>query len=170
MNSSTTLSYDHTVYQDAFKIYMTQLPTVLNMAYPKKDVKYLEKLISNHQTAIFKKCFEEMGKYIGSHGVSLRNGQPDEFKIIYFLGLALHDQVIEAGYAPYDANMFMIEATWLLNEFFAKKHPNEIFSRKTLAETIMKNIKNGDWLSAYGRYGIYMLFKCQSRLISKLAL
>lgn len=158
----------YTAYQEAFNIYMTQLPAILkklNKSHLDRD--FFKKMIQNNEKAIFSTCYSEIAEYVKSHDVSLKNGEPDEFKVLYFLGLSLAKHVLNSGYGKEISNIFIFESVMLLNVLFHKKHTSPLHSRETLVKTLLKNIKSSDFDldKNYGKYGIYLLFKCQSRLI-----
>lgn len=95
-------------------------------------------------------------QYLNFYNVIPTQGVHDEFKGIYFTGMAVSDRLIQLGFA--DLNKLHLRAVLRLLDFRLAE-PHKI-RRPDLTTRIRTVIDNNSVESHLGKYGWYLIYKC----------
>lgn len=115
--------------------------------------------IEDNRNKIFLATASGMVRYIHFYNVAPKEGAYDEFKGIYFIGMAVSLRLLDLGLA--DLNKLHLRAMLRLLDMRLRE-PYDI-RRPTLSERILSLINNGANLAIdehLGTYGWYLIYKC----------
>lgn len=112
--------------------------------------------IEENRDKIFVLTATGIVKYINFYKVFPTEGVHDEFKGIYFTGMAVSAYLDKLGLA--DLNKYHLRAMLRLLDF-RLLHPHKA-NRKVLTERIRSVIDNNTVESHLGKYGWYLIYKC----------
>ncbi|MBD9359934.1 hypothetical protein [Methylomonas fluvii] len=113
-------------------------------------------LANNNKEKIFNASVLLISSYINFYKVSPREGIYDEFKLIYFLGIAVSIQLKSNGL--YDLDKMHLRAVLRLLDL--RLHEPHRANRQVLSDRITKAINNGVIQDHFGSYGWYLIYKC----------
>lgn len=105
---------------------------------------------------LFKSTALGMSEYVNFYEVYPKEGEHDEFKGIYFTGMAVSKLLVTVGLL--DLNKYHLKAVLGLMDF-RLENPHKI-SRKLLTERIKSMIDNNVLEAHLGKYGWYLTYKC----------
>lgn len=136
---------------------------IANNLYSSKSKNELEQLLNEYHTtidtnkaAILEGCTGEITRYVNSYQVSATDYLFDEFKAIYFLGVAITAQLERAGYVELK-KIHQKTVLHLLNMRLISPYKA---LRPQLAQRINMAIDNNTVKEHLGIYGWYLLYKC----------
>lgn len=118
--------------------------------------------VNKYRFEIFKSTALSMDEYLNFYQVYPKDGEHDEFKGIYFTGMAVSRQLVTLGLL--DLNKCHLIAVLALMDYRLDK-PYEI-SRKLLTERIKSMIDNNVLDTHLGKYGWYLIYKCLYNSVS----
>ncbi|MDD5395492.1 MAG: hypothetical protein PHE17_20910 [Thiothrix sp.] len=114
------------------------------------------KAIEGSKDDIFIQTAIGITQYLNFYNVIPAQGIGDEFKGIYFTGIAVSEHLNNLGYA--DLNKLHLRAVLRLLDFRLEE-PHKI-SRKALTDRIRSVIDNNAVNEHLGKYGWYLIYKC----------
>lgn len=112
--------------------------------------------VNKNKIEIFKSTASSMDEYLNFYQVYPKNGEHDEFKGIFFTGMAVSKQLVSSGLL--DLNKYHLNAVLGLMDYRLDE-PYKV-SRKILTERIRSMIDNNVIESHLGKYGWYLTYKC----------
>lgn len=114
------------------------------------------KSIEGNRDQIFLNTAMGIVQYLNFYNVKPTEGVHDEFKGIYFTGMAVSDFLSDLGFA--DLNKLHLKAVLSLLDFRLEE-PFKV-RRPVLTERIRSVIDNNAIESQLGKYGWYLIYKC----------
>lgn len=121
-----------------------------------KLIEQYVRAIEDDRINIFKLTADGIVEYINFYKVFPTEGVYDEFKGIYFTGMAVSKRLTQLGLV--DLNKFHLKAM-LMSLDFRLENPFGA-SRPLLTERIHSIIDNNMLESHLGKYGWYLIYKC----------
>jgi hypothetical protein len=116
---------------------------------------YVNEIEENRQD-IFLQTAVGIVEYLNFYKVFPTEGVHDEFKGIYFTGVAVSRHLVRLGLA--DLNKFHLKALLRLLDFRLEE-PHKI-RRPRLTERVLSVIDNNAMDAHLGKYGWYLIYKC----------
>lgn len=114
------------------------------------------RIVNNNKEDLFRATTQMIVAYINFYQVHPNEGIYDEFKSIYFIGMAMSAKLINDGHN--DLNKLHLRAVLRLLDIRLEV-PHKAF-RPQLSDRIKKAIKNDTISKHYGDYGWYLIYKC----------
>ena len=118
--------------------------------------------VNKNRSEIFESTALSMAEYLNFYQVYPKDGEHDEFKGIYFTGMAVSRQLVTLGLL--DLNKCHLIAVLGLMDFRLDK-PHQI-SRERLTKRIKSMIDNNVLDAHLGKYGWYLIYKCLYNSVS----
>lgn len=113
-------------------------------------------VVNKNRQHVFEITARKITEYINFHQVQPKDGVYDEFKGIYFIGMAITDCLLATGLV--DLNKFHQRAMLRLLDL-RLEFPHKAY-RKVLSERVRKTIENHCIEPHFGKYGWYITYKC----------
>lgn len=113
-------------------------------------------IVNANREELFRATTQMMVAYINFYRVHPNEGAYDEFKSIYFIGMAMSARLINDGHN--ELNKLHLRAMLRLLDLRLEV-PHKAF-RSQLSDRIKKAINNDCINKHYGDYGWYLIYKC----------
>ena len=137
-------------YARSYFVYDPQYP-----GYGQSLVAYC-KIIRDNADAIYRAATAGVSRYIYDYSIHV-DPTVDEFKCVYFLGLAIHTKLLANG-QPHAANVHLFTMIGLLDARLRTMG----FGKKQLLKAMMMVVRDGQFERDLGTNGCYLIYKCVS--------
>lgn len=114
-----------------------------------------ESFVVRNADAIAEQWQSEQAYYLNFYNVFPADGEYDEFKNIYFIGVVIARELFKNGYA--DLGKVQLYAIVKLLDY---RLSTVGASRPQLTHRVVSAIKNGSVENDFGRFGLYLIYKC----------